>query len=159
MAKVKGGLLGSVSGKLGPVVVVQRGDTTYVRARPVYTENSWSERQLKNQQRFRAVNAFCTQNKLMVIQPIWNKLVAGKSGYHLFLKANMPAFGRDGGLEDLSLLHFSDGKLALPFHLQARRLDAMTIRVSWENDPLLPASRMRDELLFITAEDQQLTGL
>ncbi|MCW0484542.1 hypothetical protein [Gaoshiqia sediminis] len=161
MAKVKGGLLGSVAGKLGPLVVVQRGETTYVRSAPVFTKDSWSEKQQKNRQRFREVNAFCRRFKQQVIVPVWNKLAEGKSGYHLFLKANSPAFGQDGSIQDISLLRFADGKLPQPFQLKAQRSgeDAMNIQVSWQNDGLSAALRLQDELLYMTAETDQFQGI
>ncbi|MGQ7868176.1 hypothetical protein [Sunxiuqinia sp. sy24] len=160
MAKIKDGLLGSVSGKLGPLVVVQRGDMSYVRAAPNYTKDSWSDRQLQHRQRFKAVSAFCKQYKQQFIIPIWNRLATNSSGYHLFMKANMPAFGRAGELEDPSMLHFADGTLPLPFKLTlvADPEQVDQLEVSWLNDEGLTGLRLSDELWYATVSADGFQG-
>ncbi|WP_430972407.1 hypothetical protein [Sunxiuqinia rutila] len=160
MAKIRDGLLGSVSGKLGPLVVVKRGDTSYVRAAPQYSKDSWSDRQKQHRQRFKAVNTFCQQYKQQVIVPIWNRLSGNSSGYHMFLKANMPAFGHQGQLEDPSLLHFADGSLPLPFKLGvAVRPDGSDqLEVSWLNDEGIASIRLSDELWYITTSADGFQG-
>jgi len=157
MAKVKGGLLESVSGKLGPLVVVNRGERTYVRTAPQYTKDSWSERQVQNRHRFRQANAFCRQYQQQVIVPIWNQLPGSTSGYHQFLKANIPAFNSRGALEDQSMLHFSDGVLPLPYQLQlAAQGDQLAL--SWQNDSSMTGVRLEDELWYMTLSPEAIQG-
>ncbi|MCW0481161.1 hypothetical protein [Gaoshiqia sediminis] len=160
MAKINEGILGSVSGKLGPVVVVKRGDTTYIRTAPTYKPDSWSERQVQHRQRFKAVSAFCRQHQQTLIRPIWNNLEGRSSGYQRFLKANMPAFGPGGILEDLSLLHVADGTLNLPFKLNVRlaEQDPARVEVSWHNGDFPSKQGLDDELLFVTVSGNELKG-
>ncbi len=157
MAKVKGGLLESVSGKLGPLVVVTRGESTYVRAAPKYTKDSWSERQVQNRHRFRQANAFCRQYQQQVIVPIWNQLPGSSSGYHQFLKANMPAFNSQGELEDQSMLHFSEGPLPVPYQLRGQ-VQADQLELSWQNDSALTGARLADELWYMTVAPEAIQG-
>ncbi|MGQ7870910.1 hypothetical protein [Sunxiuqinia sp. sy24] len=157
MAKIEDGLLGSISGKLGPLVVVKRGERSYVRAAPTYSKDSWSERQIQNRQRFKAVNAFCRQHQQQVIIPIWNQLPGNSSGYHQFLKANIAAFDSQGELEDPSMLHFSEGPLPLPFKLRAS-IQQDQLELSWLNDSKLTTTRHSDELWYMTSSSENING-
>ncbi len=160
MAKMKAGASGAVTGMVGSIVFVQRGETTYVRRAPQFKESSFTSRQKKNWERFGKINAFCQLQKFGVIIPIWNKVAEKKSGYHLFMKANAPAFGLDGELADQSLLHFSDGSLPSPFHyvVEAVAGEPGKLNVSWENDPMLSGQYMHDELLMMVAHDGEFSG-
>ena len=160
MAKIGSGIASKASGKLGPVVVVQRGGISYIRLAPQFSKNSWTPRQKQHRERFRKVNAFCQAYKRSVIFPIWNKISEHKTGYNLFIKANMPAFGRDGELTDISLLHFSDGKLPVPFNFNVEKVDGdpSKIRVNWQNDAMIPAKYNSDELMMMVALPERFIG-
>ena len=160
MAKIEGGITSKASGKLGPVVVVQRDGKSYIRLAPQFSKNSWTPGQKQHRERFRKVNAFCQAYKRSVIFPIWNKIAEHKTGYNLFIKANMPAFGRDGELTDISLLHFSDGKLPVPFNSNGERVegDLTKIKVNWQNDAMLPTKFNNDELMMMVAFPERFIG-
>lgn len=160
MARIAGGIAAKASGKLGPVVVVQRGETSYIRTAPVYTKHSWTPAQLKHRERFKRVSAFVQTCQHNVIVPIWNKIARYKSGRNLFLKANMAAFDSDGLLADRSLLHFSEGILALPFHLALSKTadEPLTFSVSWQTDSLSNMKTVNDELMAVVALDGRFTA-
>lgn len=160
MARIKGGPTGVASGKLGNVVFVVRDGKGYVRMAPKYSKNSWTPRQKQHRERFKKVNAFCTQCKFQFVRPIWNLLPGSASGYHMFLKANMPAFGQDGKLADHALLHFSDGVLPVPFHFKVETIENEKdkILVSWANDNLMSGKFDPDELWIATAFNNGFGG-
>jgi hypothetical protein len=77
------------------------------------------------------------------------------SGYALFLKTNMPAFEPDGSLADPKKLQFSTGNLSMPEGLQASSGvgEPNTIHVSWQKDLHLGGIHLKDELMYITANN------
>jgi len=160
MARIQGGITGIPSGKVGNVVFVNREGSPYIRVVPVYTKGSWTMNQKQHRLRFKKVTEFCRQYRMNIIRPIWNLLPGKASGYGKFLKANMPAFGRDGKLIDKSMLHFSSGVLPLPYHLKAERTEGQnnTIYMTWANDAMLPQQQQYDELLYMAAKGDEFTG-
>ena len=152
MAKIKNGLLGMISGKLGPIVVATRGDTTYVRSAPNYTEKSWTESQVKVRDRFRTVSWFCKQYKQNLIKPIWNLLPGNASGYHQFLGRNIKAFDLEGKSKDLAQLCFSEGTLPAPFMAKAERQPGQ-ITVTWQDDSGNSRLRQSDELWYMAVNE------
>lgn len=156
MAKIKDGLLGMISGKLGPIVVATRGETTYVRTAPTYSDESWSESQVKNRDRFKRVSWFCKQFKDTVIKPIWNLVPGPASGYHKFLGRNIKAFDLEGNSTDLSMLRFSEGPLPAPFYAMADR-QAGQITVTWQDEPGQSRLRQSDELWYMAVKDGKTT--
>ncbi len=160
MARIKSGGSNAISGMVGPVVFVQRGNSTFVRRAPQFSGNSWSPRQKQHRERFKKMADFCREYKFSVIFPIWRKVSATQIGYNLFLKANAPAFGLDGELADLSLLRFSDGSLPVPFQIGAEQQpgDPAKIAVSWVNDPMLSPQFKQDELMMMVAHAGQFSG-
>lgn len=153
MGRITGGLHTSITGNVGGLVFVQMNGETYVRTRPQRQKNSWTEKQLLNQKRFQLISQYCIAFKKTLIPQIWNPAAEGLkySGYHLFLKNNMPAFGADGTLADATKLRFSEGKLPLPYHLQVSRNsdDQRLIEITWENDPKIQRARLSDQLMLI----------
>jgi hypothetical protein len=160
MAIVKGGLAQGLSGKVGSVVFVLRDGKTYIRSLPERAKNSWSPRQQMHRVRFKAVNDYCAKYKHSLIPQIWNLAGVPGRGYHEFLKANMPAFGLDGQLEEVGKLHFSDGKLPLPQNLEAKRSDETPsqVEVSWINESKLPKVNLQDELMMVAGYPDHRTA-
>lgn len=149
MAIIKNSILGLVSGKVGSMVVVTRGKTTYVRSIPKYTDQSWSEKQLQVRQRFKAATLFSQKYKKSLIWPVWNLVAGTASGYHKFLGANIHAFDMEGNVKDPSLIRFSAGSLPAPFQSGATRQHGQ-IRVTWEHEPFLSDPRLRDPMWYMT---------
>jgi hypothetical protein len=126
-------------------------------AAPKRKETQWTPEQQLHRQRFsQAVGLWRTLKNGMVPR-IWNLGSQQMNGYALFLKANMPAFGVDGTLLDPKMLQLSTGKLNLPQKLEARKAEGegSMVEVSWQNDPLLSAVRLQDELMAVSSADGQ----
>jgi len=155
MAKVTDGLGLALSGKVEKMVFVQFNGGTYTRSTPKRTKNSWTPNMLAHQKRFALVVKFCGQFKSSVIPQIWNTAAVKMTGYALFLKTNMPAFAKDGSIEDPKKIRFSTGKLLLPQGIEANRMDeeSSTIQVSWLKDAHLGGKNLKDELMYICAVD------
>ena len=157
MAKIKQSILEGISGKLGPIVVVNNGTSTHIRMAPTYTEASWSEKQLQLRDRFKAVSLFVQQYKKTMIWTIW-KLAPGKGGgYHKFLGANLKAFDLDGKVKEFSLIRFTEGNLPTPFQVQAERQSG-EIRITWKNEASQSRIRDNDHLWYMAVAEGKFTG-
>ena len=156
MAKVTDGLGLALSGKVEEMVFVQFNGGTYTRSTPRRTKDSWTPNMLNHQKRFGKVVKFCGQFKSSVIPQIWNTAAVKMSGYALFLKSNMPAFAKDGSIEDPKKIRFSTGKLSLPQGIETHRMavDSSTIQVSWQQDAHLGGKNLKDELMYICVKDE-----
>lgn len=157
MTKQNAGLFGALSGKIGNVVVVNRGKTAYVRSVPKYTEESWTDNQRQVRKRFALVSKFCQEYKKSIIFPIWNLLPGPSSGYNKFLGTNIKAFDKEGNIMDMSLLHFSNGSLTPPYQLSVEKREG-EIAIGWTNDPGLSRIRIKDKLMFMAVIDGRITG-
>lgn len=154
MAKVRGGIGQNLSGTIGGISFVNRNGTTYVRAMPrPRKESEWTEKQRQARGAFAAVIAFALSQKVKVIIPIWNKAAKGtnKNGFNLFVSANRAAFDHEGKVGDPKLLHFSTGRLPLPFRVtaEAEVLNPKAVNVRWK-DQLNDPNHVNDCLMAVT---------
>ncbi len=157
MAKIKQSILEGISGKLGPIVVVNNGTSTYIRTAPTYTDESWSEKQGQLRSRFREVSQFVQQYRKTMIWSIW-KLAPGKGGgYHKFLGANIQAFDLDGTLKEFSLVRFAEGILPAPFQIHAERQSG-EIRITWKNEAGQSRIRDNDQMWYMAVAEGKFTG-
>ena len=159
MARMKRPVGDLVSGKIGNVVFFTRKDQSFVRSAPKRKKTEWTPEQQLHRQRISQAAGLWRKLKNGMVPQIWNLGSQQMNGYALFLKANMPAFGVDGTLLDPKLLQLSVGKLNLPQKLEAKKGEGegegSTIVVTWQNDLLLSAVRLQDELLAISSVDGQ----
>ena len=155
MAEVQDIYGNNITGKVGPVSFYRSRGKTIMRSRPGKRTRHSSDKQLVNQGRFKEMRLFCTKFKERVIPQIWNGVATTSSGYHLFMKANSPAFDKEGMLADPVKIQLSAGKLTLPPGLQAQRTSpgATTIQVKWEKATLPTGLSAKDQLLVISASD------
>ncbi|HLN72940.1 MAG TPA: hypothetical protein VK205_06575 [Prolixibacteraceae bacterium] len=153
MAEVNDIYGNDVTGKVGRVSFYRLRGKTIMRSLPVNRSKTRTKDQVRNQNRFREVHLFCKQFKLLIIPQIWNLAATTSSGYHLFMRANSPAFDQDGVLTDPMKIRLSAGPLTLPTGMQAVRTSAgsSTIRVNWESEPTLGSLTLKDRLMVVCA--------
>lgn len=157
MARTKGigGL--QLSGKLGNLVFVPYGDETIVRMAPEKRKSdSWSQKQQEHRKLFYGVNVLYRKVKQKFVEPIWKRSATKKhTGYNLFIKANLPAFGEFGQLVDQSLLHFSCGPLPLPKNITAKRSgdQPAEVHISWNPRCFTKQEAADDELCLVLLGD------
>jgi hypothetical protein len=147
---------------VGGIVIAKRNDKTHLRSAPQRkVKNSWSAPQVLHRERFKKVNQFCGLFKDTLIPQIWNYEAVYMTGYSLFLKANMGAFGPDGTLEDPKLIQLSTGKLTFPPDMQVRRseLNPYAIEVNWTREMKCGGNRYVDELIVISTADGQYSEI
>ena len=155
MARVKEGARSDLSGKADGRVYVQFNGGVYTRKLPQRKKEAWTPGMLQNLERFRRVNEFCALFKDSVIPQIWNGQAQRMSGYALFLKSNMPAFGADGSVVDAKKIRLSTGKLPFPERFEARRsqVDNQRIEITWPKELNVGGVHMKDELMVISSQD------
>ena len=160
MAKIRGGIGAFLSGKLEGLVFFQRGEEGFLRTEPDYSKKKWSPAQQKHRERFQKVSAFCMHFKHNIIRPIWNLIPEKATGYGRFLQANMSAFDSNGDVADLSKLHFSDGRLPLPYNMVVEIVagSPLVLKVNWENDTTIPGYDANDILMVMFASAGKFTG-
>jgi hypothetical protein len=161
MAEVNDIYGNDVTGKVGTVSFYRLWGKTIMRSLPVRRSKTRSKNQLRNQNRFRAIQQFCKQFKPLIIPQIWNGVATTSSGYHLFMKVNTPAFDKDGILTDPMKIHLSAGILTLPTGMQAERTSAggTTIQVKWDAEPTLGGTTKKDRLMVVGAADGQYSDI
>ena len=157
-----GRIVGSnIAGAVGNLVFYSYNGNNYVRIAPgKRSKKSWSEKQMQNRQRFRALTDFWMQFSNTQIEHIWRVAEEGKRGHNLFLSANSAAFGADGTLIDREWLHFSAGKLPMPHRITANRVsgDPEKVEVTWQSDEGNMLADSDDELMMMVSNGDQFTG-
>lgn len=157
MSIVKGGITGALSGRIGSVVAVTRGNTTYLRSLPTRKKGSGTENQIRSRKRFAIIVKFCKGFKENVIIPIWNLLSGNACGFSLFLGANGKAFDSLGNLIELSMLTFSNGNLPPAQQVKPVRKEG-NLEVSWFNDTNMARTRLKDELWYMAVVGDKFNG-
>lgn len=91
MGVINQGILGSVSGKVGPVVGGKWKGIPYLRS---YVIPKYSDTDDQKAQRgaFGACAGLARNIKLSIIQPLWDRLVTNMSGFNYFIKKNIAYF-------------------------------------------------------------------
>lgn len=151
MAKLKGGILGPISGSVGPVTGSSWKDIAYIKERP----------KKKNKKRKSTAAQLAVQHKFRFIQhfmapfhPYINvgfaKLAKNKTEINAAFSANYStAFsGVWPDIKiDFSRFLISRGKLAGLHHLQIERTDPLRLELSWERTALKVAHD--DQLMLV----------
>ena len=155
MARCYSSLFSRLSGQMGRVIYYQVGDSLYARTTPGQVKDCRSELQLYYRERMRKTATFYGVIRQTWLARIWQMLGVAehRSGYNLFLKANMRAFNGEGLLYDL--VHFSAGSLFLPSEFRGCR-EGDKVRLTWKNENVVRGEHVRDELwCVVMTEDMK----
>lgn len=151
MAKNKHGFPGGFTGKIGNVVLVQRGDTYYMRSVPAKTVNPRSPKQQANRRIFGLSSSLAA--KLAPFLRISMQPVPDKSPRGAFISLNKNTsivYGEHGPVILYPKLILSAGTLPPPIRLSAVREHPGVLRLNWEaGDAPSHTARQRDTLLFL----------
>ncbi len=134
MGKINQGILDGVSGKVGNVIGASWKGIDYIRVKPSSVANPRTPRQMQQRTRFKGVTSTAKQLLDSIVRPIWNKAAVKMSGYNLFVKRNMEAFGPDGTIIDFSKLQMSAGKLPNPYQISVEKTEGVEsgVSISWD---------------------------
>jgi len=153
MGKISQGILDGVSGKVGNVVGASWKGIDYIRIKPDHVANPRTESQVNHRAKFKGVTSLAKKLMGSIIRPIWNINAVKMTGYNLFVKKNIDAFGIDAAIENFSKLSFSVGSLSLPEEISVTA-DAeveSSIKITWNN--ALGQGDNDDKLMLVVVND------
>lgn len=161
MAKVMDGSRLQLSGKADGQVYVRYNGGVYTRKLPKWKKESFTRGMLQNQLRFKRANEFCSIFKDSLILQIWKGVSPKMSGYALFLKTNMPAFGADGSILDAKKIQLSTGGLSFPPDLEVKRMETDTnmVEVKWSRELHVGGVNLKDELMVIFSSGEEYSEI
>lgn len=111
MGIIKQGILGGVSGKVGPVIGSSWKGIPYLREIPQSVADPRTKSQLDVRKRFGSVSKLASSMLSTIVQPLNNRFAHGMSGYNLFCKRNKAVFNETTGAFMPELLSLSKGRL------------------------------------------------
>lgn len=111
MAKMKQGIFGGLSGKVGNLTGSSWKGTPVVKSRPQSVAYPATTGQVAQTTKMSAIVAFCKLILSGWIKPLWDRAAVGMSGYNAFVKANIAEFA-DGEINDYANLVMSKGTMS-----------------------------------------------
>lgn len=141
--------LHGASGRVGDLVLYQVNGKTCFRRRPRKSGAVFSEKRILQQNRMIGAQTLFLSVKTCVLYDVFNLAAREqnlRSGYHLFLKRNLRAFGENGTI-DYSLLSLSEGNCQFPHHFRPEGGQGKQVRLVWEVQPELSNRQGKDRLM------------
>ena len=150
MAKLRKGILGPFTGKIGTVVAVMRGNTVYIRALPRKSHKPQTAGQIAAREKFKLVNSLLSPMRPF-IGAGFKYLALHKSAFDLAFTANYHG-AILGVYPDLSIDYsqvvLSEGRL-WPLKAAVMVLEATNIlHLSWDVD-WTPYSKIDDQVMLV----------
>lgn len=134
MGKIKQGILGAISGKVGSVVGASWKGIATLRSRPASVANPRTAGQIAARTRFSALVAFASQILGTIIKPMWDRFAQQQSGYNAFISTNYVAVDAEGNF-DPTLIKTSKGKMDSTGIVSAiADISGNSIQATWTND-------------------------
>lgn len=133
MGKIKQGILGAVSGKVGSVVGSSWKGKAIVKIKPASVANPKTAGQIAQRGKFSNAVAFAVGILATVIKPLWDRFASGMSGYNDFVSQNVALFS---GVIPSPVTSFvlSKGKMAATAITAVLDLSSSNVAISWTND-------------------------
>lgn len=152
MGKISQGILDGVSGKVGNVIGASWKGIDYLRIKPDHISNPRTIAQVNQRTRFKGVSTLAKRLLSSVVRPIWDRTAVKMTGYNLFIKTNIEAFGTDGNIEDYSKLIMSVGSLATPetINVSADENVESGIKIAWFDS--LDDGDREDQLMIVAID-------
>lgn len=131
MAKMKQGIFGGLSGKVGNLTGSSWKGTPVVKSRPQSVAYPATTGQVAQTTKMSAIVAFCKLILSSWIKPLWDRAAVGMSGYNAFVKANIAEFA-DGEINDYANLIMSKGTMAsTPISSTVHSTSSGDVSISW----------------------------
>lgn len=161
MGKIKQGILGGFSGKVGKVVGGSWKGIDYMRGIPLSISNPQTVGQVNQRNKFGACVALAKSVMDTIIRPIWNRKAVKMTGYNLFTKTNLPAFNELGEIDDFDSLKFSIGDLPLPVNLVVENNGAGNgaIHVTWVDNSGVGYAAPTDNIRVVVMCEEEILVL
>lgn len=133
MGKIKQGILGAVSGKVGSVVGSSWKGKAIVKIKPASVANPKTAGQITQRGKFSNAVAFAVGILSTVIKPLWDRFASGMSGYNDFVSQNVALF--EGVIPSpITSFVMSKGKMAATAITAVLDISSSNVAISWTND-------------------------
>lgn len=96
MARLKRGILGGGSGKVGNIVMTSWKGIDVARTQPINVANPKTAAQQTQRNSFASAVAFAQRILTNVIKPQWDRFVQEQSGFNAWISANVSEFDQNG---------------------------------------------------------------
>lgn len=104
MAKLKAGILGGFSGKIGNIVGGTWKGIDYMRGLALSVANPKTAKQTAQRGAFTEIVKFTKSILVGAIKPLWDRFAVRQSGYNAFIQGNIKNFDTDGIKKDTNLV-------------------------------------------------------
>ena len=133
MGKIKQGILGAVSGKVGSVVGSSWKGKAIVKIKPASVANPKTAGQIAQRGKFSNAVAFAVGILATVVKPLWDRFASGMSGYNDFVSQNVALF-TDVVPNPVTSFVLSKGKMASTAITAVLDISSSNVAISWSND-------------------------
>lgn len=132
MGKIRNGILGPMTGKLGGVVGrTWKGLNTLASYQP-NVSNPRTSLQVAQRTKMKTITQLASELNTLFIKPLWDRFAKNMSGYNAFIQANVSKVNEEGRI-DYENLVFSQGKMsAVEIELESNGNDF--IKIKWNTD-------------------------
>jgi len=146
MAKIKDGITGGISGKIGNIIGANWKGKNYIRIKPAHHHDLKSEKQIAQRLKFELISSFTREFGNLIKNESWGKYAKKMTAKNLFIKTNIKAIENDGSICDFSKLKLSIGNIFLPKEIKVQQDSKKTqnIDISWKDAEDLKITRTND---------------
>ena len=155
MSKIKQGILGAGSGKVGGVIMSSWKGIATLRSMPASVDNPNTSAQQSQRSKFTQAVACARLLLAELIHPFWDPFMKGMSGYNAFIQKNIDCFDATG-LKTPEDFVASRGVLVGISNFSAN-LDAGSLEVSyfWDNNSGVGDALATDLLVAVIYNETQ----
>jgi hypothetical protein len=134
MGRIKQGILGGFSGKVGGVIGSSWKGLAVVKSMPLSVANPKTALQVAHRANMAGIIEVAKLLLAVILKPLWDRFASGMSGYNAFVSENLSKFTA-GVMYQTNLFTISKGKMSstTPSSVTASNGSA-TIVVNWTND-------------------------
>lgn len=152
MGKIKAGILGGFSGRVGNVVGSSWKGIDVIKSMPLSVSNPRTTSQTNQRSKFAGVVHFASQINSSVIKPLNDRFALRQSGYNAFVSRNINAFANDGSLDSPANVEIARGKMEPPsFGAITPGNDDVVVEISPVADG--PYESADDEIYLVIADN------
>lgn len=148
MAKIKQGILGGFSGRVGNVVGSSWKGIGVMKSLPLSVANPKTTGQVAQRTKFSSCLAIAQSYTTGIIKKFWNRFAVKMSGFNDFMSNNVGNFAADGTPTYANLL-FSKGAIGVqPILSTEASLSHGTADITWDHSDL-PENATNDDIMNV----------
>lgn len=152
MGKIKQGILGGYSGKVGPTTGSSWKGINIVKSRPVSVAYPGTAAQVSQTSKMTGIVAFAKQILAVWVKPLWDRFAVQSSGYNQFVKANIANFV-NGAFPAVGDLVMSQGSMLSNPCTATPANPAASVTVTWENDAISDPLALNTDVAYVIIVD------